>query len=162
TSRERLNLSSETVFSLDGLDFPDWETPEDAAGYAAVKLFLQSAHRVQPDFELTADMLPWISRICRQVRGLPLGILLAAAWLEMLAAGGMGAEIERSLDFLESDTRDLPSRQRSLRAVFEHSWALLTANEQSAFSKLAVIRGTFTREAAQSIAGTSLRTLMAL
>jgi predicted ATPase len=48
TSREKLNLQGETIFPLAGMDFPDWETPEDALRYAAVKLFMQSAKRVQP------------------------------------------------------------------------------------------------------------------
>ncbi len=52
TSREKLNLSGETVFTLSGMHFPTWETPEDALEYDAVKLFMQSAQRVRPDFEL--------------------------------------------------------------------------------------------------------------
>lgn len=162
TSRERLDLSAETLLNISGLDFPTWETPEDALTYAAVKLFLQSARRAKPSFELTADMLTPVSRICRQVSGMPLGIVLAAAWVDMLSLDEIAAEIERSLDFLETEMRDLPTRQRSLRAVFAYSWALLSSDEQAAFQRLAIFRGGFTREAAHAVSDASLRTLAAL
>jgi predicted ATPase len=159
TTRERLNLSAETLFILSGMEFPKWETPEDALEYGAVKLFMQSARRVRSDFELAADDLAYVARICRMVQGTPLGILLAASWLETLSPADIAHEISESLDFLEAQMHDLPERQRSLRAVFEYSWNLLTDEERSLFAQMSVFRGGFTREAAQHITGTSLRTL---
>jgi predicted ATPase len=87
TSREKLNLSGETVFTLAGLHFPDWETSADALTYDAVKLFMQSAHHVRPDFELPADELVYLARICRLTAGMPLGIVLAAGWLTRTSRG---------------------------------------------------------------------------
>lgn len=166
TSRERLNLNGETLLNIGGMDFPEWETPqgsaEDAAEYAAVRLFTQSARRVRPDFELTDEHLPHVVRICQQVRGMPLGILLAASWVEVLTPAEIAAEIAQNLDFLESQAYDLPTRQRSLRAVFEYSWTLLNDAEQDALKKLAVFRNGFSREAAQQVTGASLRILMGL
>jgi len=162
TSRERLNRQSEHLLRLAGMDFPDWETPEDAAAYSAVQLFLQSARRVQPDYTLSGLDLAPIARICRLVQGLPLGIVLAAAWLELLSAEEIAQEISHSLDFLETDMADVPERQRSIRAVFDYSWRLLNAEEQTIFPRLSVFRGGFSREAAQAITGASLRTLLAL
>ncbi|NIP18555.1 MAG: hypothetical protein GWM87_10630, partial [Xanthomonadales bacterium] len=162
TSRARLNVQGEHLFHLAGMDFPDWETPEDALHYSAVKLFLQSARRVRPGFELAAADLRHVARICRLVGGMPLGILLAAGWLEMLAPAEIAAEISQSLDFLETDLRDVPERQRSMRAVFDHSWSLLTEREREVFQGLSVFRGGFTRQAAQQVTGASLRELMAL
>lgn len=162
TSRQRLNQSGETVFNLEAMDFPEWETPADALEYAAVKLFMQSAKRVQPDFELAANNLQYVARICRLARGMPLGILLAAGWLSTLPPAEIADEMQKNLDFLESDMGDLPERHRSLRAVFEYSWKLMTEPEQQAFMKLSVFRGGFTREAAQAVAGTNIRTLMTL
>lgn len=159
TSREKLNLSAETVFILSGMDFPQWETPEDALEFGAVQLFMQSANRVRSDFELQTDDLAYVARICRMVQGTPLGILLAAAWLEALSPKEIAEEIGRSLDFLETEMHDLPERQRSLRAVFEYSWALLTDDERQLFAQLSIFRGGFTRDAAQTITKTSLRTL---
>lgn len=162
TSRQRLNQSGETIFNLAGMNFPKWETPEDALEYAAVKLFMQSAKRVQPQFELTAESMDAVARICILVQGMPLGILLAASWLSMLSAKEITAEIAQSIGFLESDMNDLPERHRSIRAVFDYSWNLMNQDERDVFMKLSVFKGGFTREAAQAIAGANLRTLMNL
>jgi serine/threonine protein kinase/tetratricopeptide (TPR) repeat protein len=162
TSRQRLSQSGETVFNLEGMDSAAWETPDDALEYAAAKLFLQGAKRAKPDFEITADNMDAIARICKLVEGLPLGILLAASWVAMLSAEEIASEITKSLDFLGSDLSDMPERQRSMRAVFDYSWDLMTDDERAVFMKLAVFRGGFTREAAEAVAGANLRTLMSL
>jgi len=162
TSRVRLNLTSETLFTLEGMDFPNWETPEDALHYSAVKLFMQSARRARPDFVLQPDHLQYVARICRMVQGLPLAILLAAAWIEMLTPQEIADEIGKSLDFLESDMRDLPERHRSIRAVFDYSWNLLDETERNAFINLSIFIGGYTREAAQKAIGASLRVLTSL
>jgi serine/threonine protein kinase len=159
TSREKLNLSAETVFLLDGMTFPEWKTPEEALSYGAVKLFMQGARRVRSDFELAAADLPYVAHICRTVQGVPLGILLAAALLEVLSPAEIAEEISRSLDFLETEMHDLPERQRSLRAVFDYSWVLLGEQEQDLFIQFSVFRGGFTRDAAQQMTGASLRSL---
>jgi serine/threonine protein kinase/predicted ATPase len=165
TSRERLNIQAETVYRIEGMETPKPSVCADmdaAAEHSSVKLFLQGARRADPGFALEADTLPHIARIVGQVQGLPLGILLAASWVGMLSLEEIADEIEKSLDFLESEQRDLPSRQRSMRAVFDYSWDLLTPEEKTAFRALAVFRGGFSREAAQEVAGASLRTLMGL
>jgi predicted ATPase len=162
TSRVRLNLTSENLFTLEGMDFPDWETPEDAQNYSAVKLFMQSAKRARPDFELRPEHLGYVARICRMVQGLPLAILLAAAWVEMLTPKEISEEISTSLDFLESEMRDLPERHKSIRAVFDYSWNLLDEAEKLAFMNLSVFIGGFTRDGAQKAVGASLRVLTSL
>lgn len=162
TSRQRLGLSSETVFQLDGMDVPDFESPEDVISYSAIQFFMQSARRARPDFELTDDNLDVVVRICRLVYGMPLGILLAASWLELLSPEEISKEINESLDFLESVLSDLPERQRSIRAVFDYSWHLLSEAEQDVFMKLSITRGGFDRDTASAIAGANLRLLMGL
>ncbi|HSR31205.1 MAG TPA: protein kinase [Anaerolineae bacterium] len=172
TSRARLNVQGETLFHLAGMDYPEplpaaeAETPEGALDYSAVKLFLQSARRVRPGFELADDDLRYVTRICRLVQGMPLGILLAAAWLTMLSpaeiADQISGEIAASLDFLETDQRDVPDRQRSMRAVFDHSWNLLTEREQAVMQALSVFRGGFSREAAHQVADATLHELRSL
>src|SRR6185503_11102522 len=71
-------------------------------------------------------------------------------------------EVTHSLDFLETDVQDISDRQRSIRAVFESSWKLLSEEEQNVFQKLTVFRGSFSREAAQSVSGVSPRMLLRL
>lgn len=162
TSREKLNLSGETVFTLSGLHFPDWETPEDALDYDAVKLFMQSAQRVRPDFALQADDLTYLARICRLTGGMPLGIVLAAGWLDVMSLERIAGEIQQGIDILETDMRDVPDRQRSVRATFNYSWARLSEAEQEVFMKLSVFRGGFTSEAARMVAGADVRLLRRL
>jgi predicted ATPase len=168
TSRARLNVQGEHRFHITGMDFPEpmmeasTEMPKDALEYSAVKLFVQATKRAQPGFKLRADDLGYVARICRLVGGMPLGILLAAAWVEMLTPKEIAAEIAQSLDFLETDLSDVPERQRSMRAVFDHSWNLLAARQRDVMQALSVFRGGFTRQAAQRVTGVTLRELMSL
>jgi predicted ATPase len=166
TSRASLNVQEEHLYRIGGMKFPDWETPEDVLDYSAVKLFMQSARRIRPNFALQADDLKYISRICRLVQGMPLGILLAAAWVEMLSPEEIARELVDqqgpSLDFLATDLRNVPERQRSMRAVFGYTWNLLTERERGVMEALSVFRGRFTRAAAQEVTGALLRALMAL
>ena len=161
TSREKLKLQSETTYTLDGLD-TSWESPEDAFQTSGVILFVDGAKRAQPDFVLDTDDLEAVRSILTLTGGLPLAILLAAAWTDMLNVGEIAQEIEKSLDFLETEMGDVPDRHRSIRAVFEYSWSLLDESERSVFAALSVFRGGFTREAAERVAGASLRSLAGL
>jgi serine/threonine protein kinase len=125
TSRERLRLRGEQVYEVDGMNLPTKkdETPEKLSELPAVKLFTLSARRVMPDFELDSkETVQDVAQVIRLVGGLPLGIELAATWLEALPLSEIVTEIERSLDFLETDLRDVPERHRSIRAVFDYSW----------------------------------------
>jgi tetratricopeptide (TPR) repeat protein len=80
----------------------------------------------------------------------------------MLTPAEIADEIDRGLDILTTDRRDVPERQRSIRAVFDHSWSLLTEDERDQFQQLCVFRGSFSREAALAVAGTSLFQLRSL
>ncbi len=162
TSRERLNLREEWVLDISGLDYPDNDDDSSIEAYSAIQLFLQTARRVKADFQLTKGNQSDVIRICRQVEGMPLGIELAASWLRALSCRAIGDEIERSFDFLTSSLRNIPEKHRSIRAVFAHSYHLLTPEQQQTFGKLSVFRGGFTRESARAVAGTSLATLTAL
>ena len=115
-----------------------------------------------PNFALTDDNLHDVVRICQLVQGMPLGLLLAATWLEMLSTAEIVVEMEQGLDFLEADLADLPPRQRSMQAVFDYSWRQMTPAEQTTLAKLSVFRGGFTREAAEQVAAANLRLLLAL
>jgi predicted ATPase/transcriptional regulator with XRE-family HTH domain len=162
TSRERLNLRAEWVFEVHGLPVPPEDGTVEAESHSAVALFLQSARRVKHDLVLEAEEMPFVVRICRLVEGIPLGIELAAAWVPVLSCREIAHEIEGSLDFLATSGRDVPERHRSLRAVFDHSWNLLSAEERVALRCLSVFRGTFSRPAAEQVAGVSLPLLTAL
>lgn len=169
TSREPLHLQAEWVFEVQGLPIPESEKPGELEASSAVKLFLQRARQARVGFSLSAEDRPAVLRICQLVEGLPLGIELAAAWVLTLSCQEIVHELERSLadprsglDFLVATTRDIPERHRSINAVVDHSWNLLSAEEQRVLRQLAVFQGGFGREAAVSVANASLALLSAL
>ncbi|MDJ0753530.1 MAG: BTAD domain-containing putative transcriptional regulator [Ardenticatenaceae bacterium] len=162
TSRQRLSLSSESRYELGGLAFPARPSPTDAISFNAVRLFVDSGQRARQEFSLNEENVGDVIRICRLVEGMPLGLILAAAWLTLLTPAEIAAEIEAGLDFLAADLADLPLRQRSMQAVFAGSWQGLSPAEQAVLSRLSVFRGGFTREAAESVAGANLRILLTL
>jgi len=158
TSRESLNLQSEWIFEVHGLPVPENHDTEGTS----VELFLQRARRADVDFTASTNDYPAIIRICTLVDGIPLGIELAAAWVRTLSCKEIAKEIEHGLDFLSIAARDLPMRHRSMRAVFDHSWKLLSEDEQSVLARLSVFRGGFSIEAAEQVAGTTLFILSSL
>lgn len=159
TSRARINLLGETVYALEGLIIDDQATPEQIIESAAYKVFVSSARRAKPGFDPTVHDIRAIARIVQLVGGLPLGIELAAAWVNQLTVEEIAAEVTRSLDFLDSGEHD---RHGSLRAVFEQSWHLLSEEERVTLTRIAVFRGRFSRAAGQTVTGASLRQLMNL
>ena len=162
TSRERLNLQSETILIVGGMDNPDQVESEDPLNYDAVSLFVQSARKVRPGYDPSPGELGQIVEICQILQGMPLAIELAAAWLHILNVDEIDKELETGIDILATEVRDAPERHRSIRAIFDHSWSLLNLNEQEIFMHLSVFRGGFTREAAQRVSGASLQLLAGL
>lgn len=162
TSRERLRLPGEQVFPLYGLDFVGEDTLDADSYPAAIQLFLQSAQRIAPDFSLSDEHLAQIAEICRLVEGMPLGIELAASWVELLSPQEIIDELQNSLDFLVTEQRSVPARHRSMRAVFESTWRQLATEEQALVAGLSIFRGGFTRVASQRVVGATLQQLVTL
>ena len=160
TSRERLNLQAEQVWPVLGLDVPK-ETADIPYTHSAVQLFVERVRQVKPNFTLN-DQQNAVIRICQLVEGLPLALELAASWARAMPCAAIADEIQHDIDILTSNHRDLPERHQSLRAVFDHSWNLLTPEERIVFPRLAVFRGGFTVAAAEQVAGASLQTLAVL
>ncbi|MCC6300169.1 MAG: tetratricopeptide repeat protein [Anaerolineales bacterium] len=152
TSIARLNIQAETLLEVRGLSFAETSSP-------AEKLFVERARQIKPDFNPSADDLAAIARLCELVDGAPLALELAAAWARGLSARDIVKEIERNLDILATAQQDLPPRHRSMRAVFDHFWNLLSPDEQIVFQKQAVFRGGFAREAFQEVTGADLSML---
>ena len=152
TSRQRLNFQSERLFVVEGLPHasPSADTTRQEAD-PAVRLFLDRAERIAY-FVAEAGNLPQIQRICQLVEGFPLGIELAAALVSFMPLTEIVAELANNVDILSTSLHDYPDRHRSLRAVFESSWALLRVQEQQVLARLAVFRGGFDWSAAQAVA----------
>jgi predicted ATPase/transcriptional regulator with XRE-family HTH domain len=162
TSRERLNLHGEWTFELFGLTVPPINYVGRLEEFSSIALFMKCAQRIKTDFHVTAGDWESIVHICQLVEGVPLAIELAAAWVRMLSCQEIAREIQSSLDFLATSMRDIPERHRSIRATFDHSWNLLSDEEQQALCRLSVFRGGFDRQAAEHVAGASLLLLASL
>ncbi|MBN1936605.1 MAG: hypothetical protein JW934_18225, partial [Anaerolineae bacterium] len=157
TSRARLNMRCETVLAVDGMEYPDERhvAEDDLRQYSSVILFMHEARRVCPGFALTDETLPHVAHICRLAQGMPLAILLAAAWAAALTPAQIAAEVEKSLDFLQVGWKD-ETRHGSMRAVFDSAWRMLSQDEQAALARLSVFRGGWTLAAAEQAAGADL------
>ncbi|MFQ5922835.1 MAG: BTAD domain-containing putative transcriptional regulator [Anaerolineales bacterium] len=162
TSREKLGVQGETTIGVVGMGFPDLGTSDDVLAHDAIKLFMQAARRARPGFEPSTRDLEHATLICQMVQGMPLAIELAAAWLDTLSLEEITDELQRSLDILSTEMRDVPDRHRNIRAVFDHSWSLINESEREVFMRLSVFRGGFTREAAQQVADASLKLIAGL
>ncbi|MCI0581052.1 MAG: tetratricopeptide repeat protein [Chloroflexi bacterium] len=162
TSREPLNLHGEWLYRVEGLALPGSEEGEDLDSFSAVRLFVQSARRARADFRLHPGNQDAVGRICRLVNGLPLAIELATTWLRGLTCAELAEEIGRGLELFTSPLRNALERHRSMRVVFEHSWELLSAQEQRILAELSVFRGGFNREAARAVVGASVLDLTTL
>ncbi|SNY73411.1 ATP-binding protein [Paractinoplanes atraurantiacus] len=140
TSRERLRVAGEHVSRLSGLVRAD-----------AVLLFAERAAAARPGFRLTPEVAPAVAHVCRRLDGMPLAIELAAA---RMGAFGVAQVAERLADrfcLLEAGERGGEDRHRTLRAVIDWSYDLLTEAEQTIFDGLAVFVGGFTFEAAEAV-----------
>jgi len=162
TSRVSSGLHEEWVYEIQGLPIPESSATELTTQGTSVELFMQRARRAHVQFNATTADYPAIIRICQLVDGMPLGIELAAAWVRTLACDEIAREIERGLDFLNTTTRDLPARHRSMRAIFDHSWKLLSEGEQAVLRQLSIFQGGFERQAVRVVAGADLPMLSLL
>src|SRR6266700_3755143 len=144
TSRSVLHIRGEHEFPVPPLALPDTKhlpESEALAQYPAVALFIQCAQNVRHDFQITNANAPIIAEICARLDGLPLAIELAAARLKLLPPRALLARLEKRLQVLTSETRDVPARQQTLRNTIAWSYDLLNAQEQRLFRRLSVFVG---------------------
>ncbi len=154
TSRARLHVRGEREFPIPPLSLPgpgELPTPEGMAQYEAVRLFIERAVAVKPDFEVNNDNAPAVAEICARLDGLPLAIELAAARIKLLPPRAMLARLQHRLSLLVGGERDLPSRQQTLRGAIDWSYNLLDQEEQTLFRRLSVAVGGCTLQAAEAV-----------
>lgn len=148
TSRERLHLVEEWVYAVPQL-------------VEAVDLFVQMAQRVKQDFDVQAEQ-PAVLRICQLVENLPLAVELAASWTPHMPCAQIADRIRQDINVLATDVRNVPDRHRSMHAVFDHSWNLLSTAEQNSLMRLSVFRGGWQAQEALPVAGADLLMLRRL
>jgi predicted ATPase/DNA-binding CsgD family transcriptional regulator len=155
TSRAPLRLSAEFELPIAPLALPEstadrWR--EDVANTPVVRLFVDRAKAVKPDFELTPANLEQIVEVCIRLDGLPLAIELAASRMRHLSPTALLQRLDRRLAVLTDGPRDAPDRQRTLRDTIAWSYELLSPLHQTLFRRLAVFSGSFTTESVTAVA----------
>jgi predicted ATPase/class 3 adenylate cyclase len=141
TSRAPLHLSSERELPIEPLP-----------SAAAVELFLSRAAAAGARVNASAE----VEEVCRRLDNLPLAVELAAARAKVLSPAALLERLDAALPLLTGGALDLPERQRTLRATIEWSHELLSPETRAAFRRLAVFRGPFTLEGAETIAAAPL------
>lgn len=149
TSRERLGLTGERIIDVLPLPVPEQDHP--AVAGSAVELFRERAQAVGVDIGPDAETVAAVGEICRRLDGLPLGIELAAAQARALHPVDIAERLARS-PMVSSHLRDLADRHRSLEAVTDWSYELLTEPERELFRGLSVFAGSFDWHAAERVA----------
>jgi predicted ATPase/DNA-binding SARP family transcriptional activator len=154
TSRAPLRLSGEHEYQVPPLPVPSLSARfEEVAEADAVRLFLARARAVRPDFALTDENAPAVASVCRRLDGLPLALELAAVWTRLLPADDLARRLGGALELLVEGARDLPPRQRTLRATLDWSYGLLGEEDRRALARLAVFSGGASLDAAQEVLG---------
>ncbi|MBI1843284.1 MAG: hypothetical protein HYR89_01515, partial [Actinobacteria bacterium] len=157
TSREELRVRGEAVWRLDALGLParcedgHFDLAE-CGGSDAVRLFVDRARQVRPDFSLAADNAGPVAGICHKLEGIPLAIELAAPLLGVLSPGELDDRLNDRFRLLARGSRGLRAHQRTLRATIDWSYELLDVKERLLFGRLSVFVGPFTLAAAEAVA----------
>jgi predicted ATPase/transcriptional regulator with XRE-family HTH domain len=155
TSRAALRLRGEREVSVPPLALPDLAhlpALEVLEHCPAVALFVERVREHRPSFSLSSATAATVAGVCTRLEGLPLALELAAAQIRIFSPRALLSRLERRLDVLIGGARDLPDRQRTMRATIAWSYDQLDAGEQTVFLHLAVFAGGFTLEAVQAMA----------
>jgi len=153
TSRERLHLIVEREFGVMPLALPPAESTsiEEISKSAAIKLFVNRARAVRPDFRLSDENRRTVVEICVKLDGLPLAIELAAARIRLLTARALFGRLKNSLNVLTGGPKDAPSRQQTMRAAITWSYELLNENERLLLQHLSVFSGGCSLESVEAV-----------
>jgi predicted ATPase/DNA-binding CsgD family transcriptional regulator len=160
TSRQPLGLAEEVVVRIHGLSVPP-DRLASAQRHGAVELFVREVERIDAERELGPSDLAVIGDICRRVGGLPLAVVLAAGWTDVLSLEEIAADLTRASDLLTSESL-VPPRHRSLIALVDDSIDRRPLEQQQALARMSVFDGGFDRAAATVVAGATLQDLAAL
>ncbi|THA83953.1 BTAD domain-containing putative transcriptional regulator [Streptomyces sp. A0592] len=152
TSREPLGLTGEALWPVHPLALPpQGADAAQAMSYAAVRLLNDRAVAARSGFAVTEETAAAVTRICRALDGMPLAIELAAARLRTMSAEQLAARLDDRFRLLTSGARSAPRQHRTLRAVVDWSWELLTGPERALLRRLAAFPGGATVEAAEGV-----------
>lgn len=152
SSRQALGVSGEREWTVFPLPTPDAAAPLDRlVECASVRLFVDRARGVRPDFAVTPRNAAAIAQICERLEGLPLSLELAAAWARVLTPAQMHSRLERPFEILVSRQKGAEERHQTLRAAIAWSFRLLPTELRRVFTRLSVFRGGWTGAAAEAV-----------
>ncbi len=160
TSQAPLNLFREWLLPLQGLQVPslDDDHPET---YESVRLFELTAQRINPRFNLHENVRG-VVEICQLVDGLPLALIIAAGWTQIIPINKIKEYIIEGQEFNLPLQQDLPPHHQSLEMMLEYTWNTLEAPEQYALMAMSIFNMNFDFDEAEQICGVSLGTLMTM
>jgi predicted ATPase/class 3 adenylate cyclase len=155
TSREPLRFAGEQVYRVPPLSTPQTSAdPAELAESEAVQLFLERAAEQRCRFALNAPNAPAIARVCRRLDGIPLAIELAAVRLRSMTIDDLDARLDHRFALLTGGSRTSGPRQRTLQALIDWSYRLLTDAERNALARLSVFAASgFDLAAAEAVCG---------
>ncbi len=154
TSREALNCRGETTYRIPPLTIPDPHsnsTPEQLAKFESIRLFIERALAVNPSFKVNDENASALAEVCSRLDGIPLAIELAAARTKILTVEKISEKLDDRFRLLTGGKRTALPRQQTLRALIDWSYDLLTEEEKLFWSRLSVLSGGWTLEAAEDI-----------
>ncbi|MEU9271595.1 BTAD domain-containing putative transcriptional regulator [Streptomyces sp. NPDC048251] len=152
TSREALAITGESLCHLGPLDVPTGSPePAEAAQSPAVRLFVERAAGVRPDFTLDDLTLDAVVEVCRRLDGMPLALELAAAKLRSMSVEQIARRLDDRFRLLASGSRTALPRQRTLLALVEWSWDLLDEPERILARRLSAFPGGATVSALEAV-----------
>ncbi len=161
TSREPLGVAGEHEYRLGPLRGPPASFPlsaSEAAVFPTVQLFVERVTAIVEDFALTDVNVPQVVEICQRLDGIPLAIEFAAPRVTALGLDGLAARLHHSLPLLDARRRAPTPRHRTMRAVVDWSYNLLSEDEQLFFRALSIFTGSFTVDAAAAVAANAVKT----
>lgn len=156
TSRQPLGIAGEAAHRLPSLAVPDAVATPNAAEamhYGAIAVFVDRAQHVDTRFSLTEENVAAVTDICRRLDGIPLAIELAAARVNVLPARNLAQRLDERFKLLTGGSRTALPRQKTLLALIDWSYDLLTPEEQQLFASLSVFAGGFDFDAMTSVCG---------
>jgi predicted ATPase len=152
TSREPLGITGEALWLVEPLAWPEGDaSPGEIASSPAVRLLRDRAGAVRKDLGVDARTLSTMGRVCRALDGMPLAIELAAARLRTMSIDQLASGLDDRFRLLTSGSRTALPRHKTLRAVVDWSWELLTDAEQAVLRRLSVFSGGASLEAAERV-----------
>ncbi len=154
TSRQALGIGGEVVYRLPSLALPEAVaglSAETASAYGAIALFVDRAAASDTRFVLSDDNAAIVAEICRRLDGIPLAIELAAARVRVLSISNLAQRLNERFKILTGGNRTALPRQKTLVALIDWSYGLLTPQEQTLFNRIGIFAGGFSLDAATAV-----------